>query len=155
MLMTNTKVWIYQADRFLQADEIAQVNTFMTQFVADWKAHGVQLNASYELKNDLFLIIKVVEDQQNATGCSIDASVHAVKELQSTLGVNFFNRQRVAYLNGEKVEQCSMADFKKRAKEGVVNAETSVFNNTITSISELENAWITPAEKSWHKMLLQ
>ena len=152
--MTPNKVWIYQSDRFLHKIELDKIDAFMQEFVSNWKAHGVKLSASYELLNDLFLVIKVVEDKQNATGCSIDASVHALKELQQQLGVNFFNRQRVAYLNGSKIEQCSMTEFKKLAKEGVVNNETQVFNNTVITISEFENNWIINADASWHKMLL-
>jgi hypothetical protein len=152
--MTQTKVWIYQADRFLDDQELQTVNNALADFTADWKAHGVKLTASYEIKDRLFVIIKVVEDQQNATGCSIDASVHFMKELQSTLGINFFNRQRVAYQENGETKHCSMAEFKKLAIEGAVNADTQVFNNTVTDIDSFEKGWLTSAANSWHKMLL-
>lgn len=150
----SNRIWIYQADRFLTASENDTLNTFMAQFVSNWQAHGVGLDASFEVRNSLFLIIKVKEEKQEATGCSIDASVHAVKEIQQQLGINFFNRQRVAYLSGQELKECSMAEFKSLAKSGAVNAQTKVFNNTITTIDEFDRNWETTAQSSWHKMLI-
>ncbi len=152
--MTQTKVWIYQADRFLNDEELEIVNNALADFTSDWKAHGVKLTATYEIKDRLFVIIKVVEDVQNATGCSIDASVHFMKELQFKLSVNFFNRQRVAYVQNGETKHCSMSEFKKLAIEGAVNADTQVYNNTVTDIDSFEKGWLTSAADSWHKMLL-
>jgi len=123
--------------------------------MANWKAHGVKLNARFEIKHNLFVIIQVIEDQQNATGCSIDASVHALKEFQTQFGINFFNRQRVAYFIDNELKECSMNEFKTLAKEDIVNENTIVFDNTVTNISDFETKWQTTAANSWHKMLLQ
>lgn len=150
----SNRIWIYQADRFLNKDQEEQLDHFMQQFVQQWKAHGVALDATVEVRNALFLIIKVNEAMQEATGCSIDTSVHAVQEIQQQLGVNFFNRQRVAYQDGEGLKQCSMAEFKQLAKNGQVKADTTVYNNTITTIDEFDRQWETQAQNSWHKMLL-
>jgi len=148
------RVWIYQADRFLTDAEVETLQAFMSDFITQWKAHGVSLDSDFEINNNLFLIIKVNEARQEATGCSIDASVHAVKEIQGKLGINFFNRQRIAYQDSDGLKECSMAEFKSLAKEGTVSADTPVFNNTVTTIEDFESSWKTVAAKSWHKMLL-
>ena len=150
----TSRVWIYQANRLLTSDEVDLFNQRFGAFMAEWRAHGAQLQASFELKDGLFLIINVDEGVQQATGCSIDASVHAIKEIQEDLGINFFNRQRVAYRIDNEVQHCSIAEFKRLAKEGAVNGETIVFNNTISNVSDYASKWEVPAAKSWHKMLL-
>lgn len=153
--VATSRIWIYQSDRFLTSKEAERFNELFSTFMADWKAHGAPLQASFELKDQLFLIINVDEGVQEATGCSVDASVHAIKQIQTELGVNFFNRQRVAYRSGDEVLQCSMAEFKALAKEGKLNEDTLVFNNTISAVSEFKSNWEVPAGKSWHKMLLK
>lgn len=150
----TSRIWIYQANRFLTEEEAAQFNEFFSEFVANWKAHGKKLDAQYELKDRLFLIINVDEGAQEATGCSVDASVHAIKEIQSQLGIDFFNRQRVAYQKDGELQQCSMAEFKTLAKNGEVGPETLVFNNTISQVVDFDTHWKVPASLSWHKMLL-
>ncbi|MCB0738407.1 MAG: ABC transporter ATPase [Bacteroidetes bacterium] len=148
------RVWVYQANRKLSVNEQEKVNAFMQHFIANWKAHGAKLNADYELLHGLFLVIKVDERSQEATGCSIDESVHALKGLQQELGIDFFNRQRTAFeLNGE-VEECSLAEFKAKAQAGEITGDTMVFNNAISTQEEYESNWKIPASQSWHNRVL-
>ncbi|MBI1185229.1 ABC transporter ATPase [bacterium] len=148
------KIWIYQADRFLTDEEVAWMNEQMAGFTAQWKAHGVKLNAEFDVLQHLFLIVKVDEDRQNATGCSIDESVHFIKQMQEHIGVNFFNRQRVAYKVGNELKQCSLPAFKKLIQEGLVDENTPVFNNTLTDVSDFDSKWLVAAGHSWLKPLL-
>ena len=149
-----SRVWIYQAERKLTDDEVEKVKAFLGPFVAEWKAHGAKLAARFDVLHQLFVVLQVDETNQPATGCSIDESVHAMKELEKRLGIGFFNRQRVAYIADGKVENCSMIEFKKLAQSGAVDGQTQVFNNTLSTVEEFEGGWLTTAGESWHKMML-
>lgn len=149
-----SRIWIYQADRRLTAAEVSEMDQVLSKFVASWKAHGASLNASYEIKYQLFVILKVDETLQEATGCSIDESVHLMKELEKHFGISLFNRQRVAYEDGDLVKDCSMAEFKTLVASSALNENTMVYNNTISKLEDFETKWRVPAKNSWHKMLL-
>lgn len=134
--------------------EVSEMDKVLNNFVSSWKAHGASLNASYEIKHELFVILKVDETQQEATGCSIDESVHLMKELEKHFGIGLFNRQRVAYEEGGQVKDCSMAEFKSLVASSTLNEETTVYNNTISKLEDFDSKWKVPAKNSWHKMLL-
>ena len=64
----------------MSAAQAAELGEIMDEFVGGWKARA-QLAAAYRIIADQFLIIAVDESLQQATGCSIDKSVHLLKSL--------------------------------------------------------------------------
>jgi hypothetical protein len=94
----TAKVWIYQASRALTPDENQLLSTKAKAFASGWTAHKMALQADAAVVNNLLLLLIVDENQASVSGCSIDSSVHFVKEIGAELGVDFFNRLNVAYL---------------------------------------------------------
>lgn len=122
----------------------------MNDFIGEWQAHGQALAAMAEIYHHQFIILSVDEQIAGATGCSIDKSVHLMKELESKFNINLFDRFRMAYKSGEEIINCSREEFEDRIKKGIVNENTLVFNNLISSRKELETSWNIPLSDSWH-----
>lgn len=144
------RIWIYQADRQLREGEKALIIDKLSEFTAQWKAHGKQLAASAEIRYDRFIIIMVDDAVAPPTGCSIDKSVHLLKTIESTTGLRLFDRMQVAYRDAEGIKAVSRAEFEKLLATGVVTDETIVFNNLVASYPELESHWEIPLRESWH-----
>ena len=73
-----------------------------------------------------------------------------MKELESRFNISLFDRFRMAYKSGDDIINCSREEFEERIKEGIVNAQTLVFNNMISTRRELESSWNIPLAESWH-----
>ena len=149
-LPKHARVWIYQADRVLSNAEQEEISVFLNRFVTDWAAHGQALAAGFAIEKDRFIVLAVDENQAAASGCSIDSSVAAIKEIGSKFGIDFFNRQLVAYLENDEILVRQLHDFWALRKAGVINDETVVFNNLVKNIDEFNTSWILPFGKSWH-----
>lgn len=150
-LPPHSRVWIYQANRKLTRTEESFIRDTMSDFIAQWAAHGQSLRAGFSLEHSRFLIIAVDEEQAQASGCSIDASVAVVKKLENELGVDFFDRQIVAYLGDEgELKTTRLHDFWALRKAGVVTDDTKVFNNLVKNIKEWKDSWLVPFGQSWH-----
>ncbi|HEY8401042.1 MAG TPA: hypothetical protein VIK89_07270 [Cytophagaceae bacterium] len=145
----TSRIWIYQADRFLTEEEVTKASDFLSQFVQHWESHGNQLQASYDIREKLFIIIAVNESHYQASGCSIDKSVQAIKEIEKFLDVNFFDRTKVAYCNNQSIQLVSLLDLKKMIKEGQLTKSTHIFNNLVDTKKTLERNWKLPAEETW------
>ncbi|MCE3295851.1 MAG: hypothetical protein K0R65_1565 [Crocinitomicaceae bacterium] len=91
----DTRVWVYQADRLLTATEKAWLQEQIDLFTDQWASHGNQLTAQGFLYNDFTVVLGVDTSQANSSGCSIDKSVHFMKEAGKALQVDFFNRLKV------------------------------------------------------------
>ncbi|MGB4775309.1 MAG: ABC transporter ATPase [Daejeonella sp.] len=146
----NSRIWIYQANRVFTHDEEKVIQQKMDDFTAQWLAHGNQLAAKGEIRYHQFLILSVDEQFAGATGCSIDKSVNLMKELEQQYNINLFDRFRIAYRDGEEIINCDREEFENLIRDGKLNSETLVFNNTITSRKELQTGWILPLKNSWH-----
>jgi hypothetical protein len=93
----------------------------------------------------------VDEASAGATGCSIDAMVRTLGDLERALQVQLLDHGPVLFRRGDGIERLSRPAFAALAKSGQISPETVVFNNTVTRIAELrEGLWETPARASWH-----
>lgn len=144
------RIWIYQADRFLNENEEQLILDRLYSFTSQWTAHGRPLAATAEIRYHRFVILMVDDSVSTPSGCSIDKSVHLLKEIEEETGLKLFDRMQIAYRNGEQINVVSREAFEKLMAEGIVNTDTIVFNNLIASYPELENKWEVPVKDSWH-----
>lgn len=153
-LPDHSRIWIYQADRKLTADEQAQLLAQGAEFTSGWAAHGHELMAQMVVLLDHFIVIVLDEEVEAASGCSIDKSMKFILDRQKELGISFTNRLITAlWMNGE-VKLYPYNEVKNALEKGEISAETQVFDNTILSLNALKNSWLKPLKETWLKKLL-
>lgn len=150
-LSSNSRVWIYQADRALTSDEQSIITSASNAFLKQWAAHGADLKAAAEIRFNHFLIIAADESFNQASGCSIDAQFRFVQELARDMNIDFFNRANLAFMIDEQVQLKDMKAIKSEISEGNVKAEDTFFDNTVKTIVELSTKWMVNANESWLK----
>ena len=153
-LPETSRIWIYQADRNFTPEELLDVNKQTTQFLKDWTVHGAQLEAAYEIKYNRFIIIGLDQSNASASGCSIDASVHFIQELEKKYKVQLLDRMNVSFKQGDYITYKPMTEFKKMAKAKAISKNTIVFNNLVANKQEYLEHWEVPASESWHSRFL-
>lgn len=154
-LPESSRVWIYQANRSFSETELEEITNKLNIFIENWTAHGSDLQSGFTIKYRRFIIIGLNQDLNNATGCSIDASVHFIQQLEKDYNVDLMDKMNVSYKQGEYIAYKSLIDFKKMAKQKAVSKKTIVFNNLVTNIAELNENWEVPASESWHNRFLK
>lgn len=153
-LPNNSRVWVYQSDREFTTEEMDFISKNARQFITQWTRHGSDLKGSFTIKYNQFLVLAVDEGFNNVSGCSIDASVRFVQELQKALQVDLLDKMNISFKVGEHINVVKMNAFREFAKQQKIKAETVVFNNMVATKEELEASWEVPAEQSWHKRFL-
>ncbi|WP_159800424.1 ABC transporter ATPase [Flavobacterium sp. MK4S-17] len=149
-LPEESRIWIYQSNRKFSDEEIAEIDNALKNFIENWAAHGTGLEASYLIKYNRFIILAVNQEVQASTGCSIDASVHFIQELEKKYDVELLDKMNVTFKMGEHITHKPLIEFKKMAKEKAVSANTIVFNNLVNTVGEWQDFWEVPAAESWH-----
>lgn len=153
-LPDDARIWIYQANRKLSDQEIEAISPKIETFLTHWTAHGSALAAGFTVRYNRFIILGLNQEQASASGCSIDASVHFIQQLQDELEVDLMDKLNVTFYNGPHIAHKSLAEFKKMAKNKSVSKNTVVFNNLVNTKAELEEFWEVPAKDSWHARFL-
>ena len=149
-LPAESKIWIYQSNRKFADEEFATIENDLKTFIKSWTAHGNSLEASYQLKYNRFIILAVNQDVQSPTGCSIDASVQFIQNLEKKYSVDLLDKMNVTFKLGDHIAHKPLIEFKKMAKEKAVSENTIVFNNLVNTIEEWNENWEVPAGESWH-----
>ncbi|MDX1628921.1 MAG: hypothetical protein R3345_09500 [Fulvivirga sp.] len=145
----NARLWIYQADRKFNDQEVNQIENELKTFVNAWAAHGAPLQASFKILHNQFVVLAVDEAFNAASGCSIDDSVHIIKVLEDKLKVNFFDRTKIAFIFNNEVFIESLSNLKTKVEEGTIKKDTLTFNNLVKNKRELETQWVVPAKDTW------
>ncbi|MGB5498072.1 MAG: ABC transporter ATPase [Maribacter sp.] len=153
-LPESSRVWIYQASRGFSAGELQEIEQELDAFIQDWTAHGSDLKAAYEIRYNRFIVLALDQSQTTASGCSIDASVHFIQQLEKKYNVELLDKMNVSYKQGEFVAYKPLLDFKKMAKQKAVSMNTIVFNNLVTNKGEYLEHWEVPASESWHSRFM-
>ncbi len=154
-LSPHARVWIYQADRDIATGEIKTLAEALSDFCTRWTAHSKALKASFSLAYDRFIILAVDENTQQASGCSIDSSVHFIAQLGNQLNINFLERGLIAFLIDEKIITYPLPKIKEKITSGEIKSEHQVFNNNILTKKELNTSWLIPVQQSWAKKYLK
>ena len=153
-LPETARIWIYQCNRSFSDSEIKEISEKLTAFLKGWMAHGADLKSGFEIKYKRFIVIALDQEINAATGCSIDASVKFIQELETTYNFDLMDKMNVSYKQGEYVAYKTLTDFKKMAKDKAVSKNTIVFNNLVNSKAEYLEFWEVPASESWHSRFL-
>lgn len=153
-LPANSRVWIYQSEREFTIEEVEYICAKAILFVDNWTRHGDDLKGSFTIKYNQFLVLAVDENFNNVSGCSIDASVRFIKELETELKVDLMDKMNVSFKDDDNINIVKLAEFQQFAKEKKITAATVVFNNMVTTKEDFETNWEVTADKSWHKRFL-
>ncbi|MEM1340514.1 MAG: ABC transporter ATPase [Bacteroidota bacterium] len=149
-LPDTARIWIYQCNRSFSKDELEALQPLLAEFLTQWTAHGADLRASYEIPYNRFIVIGLDQSVNSASGCSIDASVRFIQQIEQRFKVDLLDKMNVSYKQGEFVAYKPLTDFKKMAKARSVSKNTIVFNNLVATKREYLESWEVPAEESWH-----
>ena len=149
-LPQTARIWIYQCNRSFTLDEIQKISNKLQTFLEGWTAHGADLKSAFEIRYKRFIVIGLDQNQQLASGCSIDASVHFIQQLETAFKVDLLDKLNVSYKQGDYIAYKPLKEFKKMVKDKAVSRNTIVFNHLVQNKAEYLDFWEVPAAESWH-----
>ena len=144
-----SRIWVYQSNRPFTDDEVKQLNESAQIFINNWTAHNAQLKGVSGILYNRFIIFCVDEKVTSASGCSIDKSIHYIKQVEKDMNVFLLNRQLIAYKIDDKVVSCPINSFTELFQQGKINAQTIVFNNLVDTLDTFRVNWEVPLRNSW------
>ena len=148
-LPATARVWIYQASRPLTSAETVGLLPALARFAEEWTSHGRSLLASAEVLHQHFLVLGLDEAVAGASGCSIDASVRFVRQVEQHLGLELLDKSRLAMIENGQVQLLDRRELKAAVASGMLTPDTLYFDNTLATKGELDTQWPRPAGQTW------
>jgi hypothetical protein len=153
-LDNSARIWVYQSNREFSANEMVIIKTKVENFLQNWVRHGDDLKASYTIMYNQFIVLAVDENFNNVSGCSIDASVNLIKQLEKEFSIDLTNKLNISFKDNDNINVVTLADFQKFAKQEKITPKTIVFNNMVTTKGDFNLKWEVEAKDSWHQRFL-
>jgi hypothetical protein len=151
-LPDSARVWIYAADRSLDAGEQKRLTAILADFCSKWSSHGRKVESSTAVVSGRFAVIAGLIPGGDVSGCGIDASVHALARAAEELGLTWLPSIWVHFRDAAGVvHSCTRPDFRVLVRSGDIAARTRVFDLNIQTLGELRRgAFERDARDSWH-----
>jgi hypothetical protein len=149
-LPDSCRIWLFQSDRTLSPVECTAAAERLSGFLSEWTAHQQELMASFDFRENRFVVIAVNEAATAASGCSLDKLHQTVRALGQELGVDFFNRMLVTERGPQgDVKVYSLQEASQRIEQGELKPETLVFDTTISTVGDYRHVFVKPLGSTW------
>lgn len=146
---SDFRIIIYPASRPFSAKEAKIVTEKIFDFLPTWAAHGKPLSASFKIEKNQFVIISVDQDQEAASGCSIDSLGQVFRELDAEFNLGFFDRMKASFVENGEVKTLKLQDFRAALKSGELSKDIEVFDFSKDSYVAFLSDFLLPLRRSW------
>jgi hypothetical protein len=154
-LPDSARVWVYGSEPALDKQQTDEMLEEVDRFLHGWKAHGVPLHSGRNWADDRFLTIGVDQEQEGASGCSIDGLFRTLKGLEASIGGQLVTSGLVYFRgNDGEIRAVSRDEFTKLSESGEIIEDTEVFDLSVTNLAEWKARFRSRAGDSWHNSLL-
>jgi hypothetical protein len=148
-LSNNAHVWIFGVSPALDEEKQRLLLGKVDAFLDQWAAHGTPIRAARDVREGSFLIIAADETGERS-GCSIDRMFGTLRQLESELGVQILDANRIFLRDDGRVRAVPRHEFRNAA-----DLTTPVFDVTAEQLGAVRTgAWERAAGESWHRQLL-
>ena len=151
-LPDDARLWVFAAARPLDEAQQSALLSHVDAFIHRWAAHEAPVVGGRELRDGRFLLVGADERATGVSGCSIDTLFRTLGELETRTGVPLRDSSLVFWRDADgQVQSAPRPGFRERVRAGEVNADTSVFDNTVGSVGDLRGGrWELAMRDSWH-----
>ncbi len=116
---------------------------------SSWDAHGNSLTADFTIAYNQILILAVDEDQESASGCSIDKATAVFRQFDQKYAFDLFNRMNLTFVLKDVVKIVKMAEIKQAYSVGLIKEDSVFLNNTVSTLSDFRTIWKQSFKESW------
>jgi hypothetical protein len=154
-LPDDARVWVFGSGIELSPDSESTLLATVDEYLDGWRAHGSPLTVGRDWRDGRFLAVAVDQNEEHASGCSLDALFRVLQGLERHLGTQLLGNARVYYRDPDGVINVTdRAGFASLAQEGSIERHSPVFDLSVQTVAQWRDRFETTAENSWHNALL-
>lgn len=148
-LTDQASIWIYQADRQLDAATIQAILDRAKPFLDTWTSHGRPLLAGAEIRHTYFLILGIEKADFELSCCTTDSAIQFLHGLKEAMGIDFLDRKKVVIQSSNQYTAIPIQEIKEKLKTKSIPSDAYTFNNIINQKGDLATKWLIPVHQAW------
>ena len=147
----DTKTIIFPASRSINHEEKLDIFMKIKDFLTSWKAHGNPLQFNVCIEYEQFIIIRVDENIEPASGCSLDALNNFIQKIEQKYQLGLFDRMKAIFLENNILKTLKLKDFRNALKDKKISTDILIFDFSPDSEEEFSKRFLLPLKESWAK----
>lgn len=153
-LPDDARLWVFAAITPLDDVDAPRLMAAVDGYLLTWTAHGAPLTCGREFRDEHFLAVGVDERASDPSGCSIDGLFRVLQDAEEGIGTSMLGGGRIFFRGaGGVVISCTRQQFEAMAARSEVDAETVVFDTTVSTAADFRARFERRARESWHSQL--
>jgi|GEM_PF-615828 len=122
----TSPVWIFLSDKVFDSQEETEIMTRFSKFFAGWNAHGHPLQAKVGIWQGRVLMIAADEEENRASGCSIDKLIHQIQDLEASYNCRLLDRTLIGLAVDNELTVWSQTDLKEKIIAGEIGPDAQI-----------------------------
>ena len=147
----DTKTIIFPASRSINHEEKLDIFMKIKDFLTSWKAHGNPLQFNVCIEYEQFIIIRVDENIEPASGCSLDALNNFIQKIEQKYQLGLFDRMKAIFLENNILKTLKLKDFRNALKDKKISTDILIFDFSPDSEEEFSKRFLLPLKESCAK----
>jgi hypothetical protein len=149
-LPDDSRIWIFGISPSLDEGKSSRLLAAVDGFLDQWVAHRQPIVSARAVLHGSFLVL-AVDKQSETSGCSIDRMFGLLQQLERDLSVSILDPNRIFLRAADgSVQTMSRARFRETG-----TSDTVVFDTIAERLGAVRTGtWQSPADRSWHRQLL-
>ena len=147
----DTKTIIFPASRSINHEEKLDIFMKIKDFLTSWKAHGNPLQFNVCIEYEQFIIIRVDENIEPASGCSLDALNNFIQKIEQKYQLGLFDRMKAIFLENNILKTLKLKDFRNALKDKKISTDILIFDFSPNNEEEFSKRFLLPLKESCAK----
>lgn len=147
----DTKTIIFPASRSINHEEKLDIFMKIKDFLTSWKAHGNPLQFNVCIEYEQFIIIRVDENIEPASGCSLDTINNFMQKIEQKYQLGLFDRMKAIFLENNILKTLKLKDFRNALKDKKISTDILIFDFSPNNEEEFSKRFLLPLKESWAK----
>lgn len=147
----DTKTIIFPASRSINHEEKLDIFMKIKDFLTSWKAHGNPLQFNVCIEYEQFIIIRVDENIEPASGCSLDALNNFIQKIEQKYQLGLFDRMKAIFLENNILKTLKLKDFRNALKDKKISTDILIFDFSPNNEEEFSKRFLLPLKENWAK----
>ena len=145
----HARIWVYAAENKLIKDQETYILKSISDHLQVWNSHGNHLKAAVTILKNHFIVIALDENENVASGCSIDTLQNKIQEIEKELSISLLNRLNIFCCINDEIK--CVPTFKLN---DIAKANTLFYDLTIQRKSDLYS-YLKPISEGWCANLIK
>ena len=152
-LSPKARCWIYILQSPLTKVLFKKLDFELNKVCENWVSHGENINSNYKITDKQFIIL--FAEENNVSGCSIDALNNEMIRISNVLGIGLKANSKIGIFKKDIIHFFDKNEIIDLIQKNEFSLSNVMVNTTVRNKYEFESSWKIQIKDSWLKTFLK